>query len=198
MHHPLFLPLLLALLLLGACGQVPSTDPAEAPAIGNAPEAEILEDVQERGRYLVTVLGCGDCHSPRVMGPQGPVPDPDRLLSGHPAGSQLPPYDATTTTGWVLFAMDQTATVGPWGTSFAANLTSDATGIGLWTEEMFDKALRGGWYKGIEGGRRLLPPMPWQGYASLTEADVHAIYTYLVSTAAVENVVPPPIPPGTN
>ena len=38
----------------------------------------------ERGRYLVTVGGCNDCHTPLKMGPKGPEPDMSRMLSGHP------------------------------------------------------------------------------------------------------------------
>ena len=44
----------------------------------------------ERGRYLVNVIGCSDCHTPKKMGPQGPELDESRLLSGHPEGSALP------------------------------------------------------------------------------------------------------------
>src|SRR5689334_11259835 len=38
----------------------------------------------ERGRYLVTVGGCTDCHTPFKMTDKGPQPDMDRYLSGHP------------------------------------------------------------------------------------------------------------------
>ena len=149
----------------------------------------------ERGRYLVEIMGCHDCHSPKMMTPQGPVPDPKRLLSGHPAGEQLPPVNADATQGWVLFSMGQTATVGPWGTSFSGNITSDETGIGNWTEAQFKRALTQGSYKGLEGSRPLLPPMPWQNFKNMSNADVHALYTYLQSTPPVENVVHPPVPP---
>lgn len=150
-----------------------------------------------RGEYLVEVMGCHDCHSPKLMGPQGPYPDPDRLLSGHPANEVLPPANADASPGWMLVSMDLTAAVGPWGTSFSANLTSDETGIGNWTEEQFKRALTKGLYKGLEGSRPLLPPMPWQNLKRISDADVHAIYTYLQSTKPVENVVPAPLPPST-
>ncbi|MCB9297006.1 MAG: hypothetical protein H6559_28375 [Lewinellaceae bacterium] len=45
----------------------------------------------------------------------------------------------------------------PWGVSYAANLTSDDTGIYLWTEAQFFRAIREGKYKGLEGSRPLLP-----------------------------------------
>ncbi len=197
MKHISFLPWLIALVIIPSCGTTPAgqtehVSQGSDPTNGTVP---LLEDVQERGRYLVTILGCGDCHSPKVMGAHGPEPAPGKLFSGHPAGTQLPPVDKNATSGWVLFSMDQTATVGPWGTSFAGNITSDQTGIGAWSEEQFSNAVRKGWFKGIEGGRRLLPPMPWPAYAAMSDEDLHAIYTYLVSTEAVENVVPAPLPP---
>ena len=86
--------------------------------------------------------------------------------------------------------------MGPWGTSFAANITSDETGIGNWTEEQFERALRHGLYKGMEGSRPLLPPMPWQNLANLKPEDMRDMFAYLKSTKPVENVVPAPIPPG--
>ncbi len=149
----------------------------------------------ERGQYLVGITGCHDCHSPKIMGPQGPELDPARLLSGFPADRQLPPVPENAA-GWALMAMDLTAAVGPWGTSFAANITSDETGIGNWTEEQFERALRHGLYKGLEGSRPLLPPMPWQNLANLKPEDMRDMFAYLKSTKPVENVVPAPIPPG--
>jgi hypothetical protein len=91
--------------------------------------------------------------------------------------------------------MDLSAAVGPWGVSFAANLTSDQTGIGNWTEEYFNRALKEGKFKGIEGGRMLLPPMPWQNYAKVPAEDVKAIFAFFKSTKAVRNVVPMAIDP---
>lgn len=148
-----------------------------------------------RGEYLVGIMGCHDCHSPKVMGPEGPMNDPERLLSGHPANSAVPPVNAEALQAWVLFGMDGTTAVGPWGTSYSANLTSDATGTGNWTEVQFKRAIKQGLSKGLEGNRQLLPPMPWQNFKDLSDADVHAIFTYLQSTKPVENVVPAPLPP---
>jgi mono/diheme cytochrome c family protein len=178
------------LFLAIACNQpAPAPEPtAKEPAPPT--EAELID----RGKYLVETMGCHDCHSPKKMGPHGPELDVDRLLSGHPAGTQLPPLPKDAA-GWALMSMDLTAAVGPWGTSFAANLTSDESGIGNWTEEQFKRAITKGLYKGLEGSRPLLPPMPWQNLVNLKDEDIHAIFTYLKSTKPVENVVPPPIPP---
>jgi mono/diheme cytochrome c family protein len=149
----------------------------------------------KRGEYLVTIMGCNDCHSPKVMGPQGPEPESDKLLSGYPAGRPLPSRSADALKDWVLFNGDNTAAVGPWGVSFAANLTSDPTGIGNWTEEQFKRALTQGKAKGLASNRMLLPPMPWPNYRTMKDGDLKAVFAYLKSTKPVPNVVPAPIPP---
>ena len=149
-----------------------------------------------RGRYLVTVMVCNDCHSPKKMGPLGPEIDTARMLSGHPSGNPVAKADPKLTDSWILFNQDLTAFVGPWGTSFAANLTSDETGIGNWSEAQFFKAIREGKYKGMDNTRPLLPPMPWQMYTNASDEDLRAIFAYLKSTPPVENRVPAPVPPG--
>ncbi|RYY88131.1 MAG: diheme cytochrome c-553 [Chitinophagaceae bacterium] len=164
---------------------------AEAPKVA----AHSTDNMVARGRYLVTIMGCNDCHSPKVMTPMGPAPDSAHLLSGHPAKMPLPSIDAKATKDWILFNHNLTAFVGPWGVSFAANLTSDASGIGNWSEEQFFRAMREGKFKGMENGRPLLPPMPWQQFRTATDEDLRAIFQYLKSTPPVENVVPAPLPP---
>jgi len=90
--------------------------------------------------------------------------------------------------------MSLTAWVGPWGISYASNLTPDkATGIGTLTEEMFIKTLREGKFMGV--GRPLLPPMPWEVYGKKTDQDLKAIYAYLISIKPINNQVPQPTPP---
>ena len=161
-----------------------------------APPAQPTEsELIARGRYLVTIMVCDDCHSPKIMTPQGPVVDSARRLSGHPANLPLAAIDKKVLKDWALFHPSFTAFVGPWGVSYAANLTSDASGIGNWTEEQFFRAIRQGKYKGLEGGRTLLPPMPWQQFRNATDDDLSAIFHYLKSTPPVANVVPAPIPP---
>lgn len=175
-----------------------SSLPRNSDGINALPEPISQDSLVKRGRYLVTIMGCNDCHSPKIMTPHGPDIDSARMLSGHPASMPLPPVDESKTRGYVLFNMTATAMKGPWGTSFAANLTSDETGIGNWTEAQFFKAIREGKYKGMEGTRPLLPPMPWPGYAKASDEDLHAIFAYLKSTPPVENRVPAPIPPAAN
>lgn len=183
------------LLLLLAAGSIlySCTPPATEKKVS---ESDSTATRLERGKYLVTIGGCHDCHSPKIMTEQGPVPDPSLLLSGHPGNIPLPPSDTATAKNWILFFPMGTAAKGPWGTSFSANLTPDVTGIGNWTEQQFFNAMRKGWYKGMEGTRMLLPLMPWQGYANLTDEDLRSIFAYLKSLPPVANVVPAPIPPG--
>ena len=158
---------------------------------------EISKDsLVKRGEYLVNMMGCNDCHTPMKMTPQGPAKDLDRLLSGHPAEVPVLPFDTATTKNWVLFNMSGTSMVGPWGASFSANLTSDETGIGSWTEEQFRKALTQGKFKGLDNTRPLLPPMPWENYKDIKDEDINAIFAFLKSIKPIKNVVPTPIAPG--
>ena len=150
----------------------------------------------ERGRYLVTIGGCNDCHTPKVFSDGGMSPDESRLLSGHPQDAVLPEFDPELVAPgkWVLFNQHLTAAAGPWGVSFSANLTPDEeTGIGAWTETVFVNALRNGKYMGT--GRPLLPPMPWFNLAAATDEDLAAMFAYLQSIPPVKNHVPEPIPP---
>lgn len=153
------------------------------------------EELIARGKYLVNTSACHDCHTPKIMTPTGPVFDTTRLLSGHPSSAPKPKVNKDALKDWVLFGQDLTSAAGPWGVSFAANLTSDETGTGNWTEEQFFTAIRKGKYKGLEGSRNLLPPMPWEVYREMTDTDLKAIYEYLQTTKPVSNIVPAPIAP---
>jgi hypothetical protein len=163
-----------------------------------APAAMTQEQLVERGKYLVNSIACNDCHSPKIFTEMGPVPDSTRLLSGHPANSPAIALDsAFLHPGYGYFmSADLTEFVGPWGISFAANLTPDsATGIGAWTEEQFANTIRSGKHLGLPGGRDILPPMPWNWIAHLTDEDLNAIYSFLRSLPAISNKVPAPVAP---
>jgi mono/diheme cytochrome c family protein len=148
-----------------------------------------------RGAYLVNVGGCNDCHTPLKMGPQGPEPDGARLLSGHPEQLALPPAPALPAGPWVaIVSGTMTAWSGPWGTSFTANLTPDPeTGLGRWRERDFVETVRSGRHLGR--GRPILPPMPSQNLARMTDDDLGAVFAYLQSIPPVRNRVPDPVPP---
>jgi mono/diheme cytochrome c family protein len=154
------------------------------------------EELIAKGKYLVNLGGCNDCHSPKVMTNMGPVPDTTRLLSGHPANEPTPELDlkAAGLKNWVLSSMDLTEWLGPWGISFTRNLTPDSTtGIGAWSFQDFVNTLRNGKHLGT--GRNLLPPMPWEPLGHVNDADLKAIFTYLQSLPAIHNEVPNPVPP---
>ena len=179
---------------IGVLAAVLFTAPVAAAAGAAAANSQV-----KRGEYLATFGGCHDCHSPKVMTPNGPVPDKTKLLSGHPADSPLAPVPAGVVgpapNQWTaLTNSDLTAWVGPWGISFAANLTPDkATGLGAWTVEQFIKAMRTGKHLGV--GRPILPPMPWFDVAVLSDADLKALFAYLRSMKPISNHVPSPVPP---
>ncbi|MEZ4943495.1 MAG: diheme cytochrome c-553 [Saprospiraceae bacterium] len=172
-----------------------TTNEAQAQAVS---QPESTADLVKRGEYLITTMGCNDCRTPKVMTDHGPDLDRSRLMSGHPADVPLAPIadkEAVRKGDWVLMHPMVTAFVGPWGTSYAANLTPDATGIGSWNFEQFKKAVTEGKYKGLDGGRMLLPPMPWFNLTKMTDADLKAMFAYLQALPPVKNVVPAPAPP---
>jgi hypothetical protein len=152
------------------------------------------EELIKRGEYLVITSACHDCHSPKVMTDEGPMPDPNRLLSGHPRNETVPAIPPNSSE-WIMFSGNLTAFVGPWGISYAANLTPHATGTESWTLDQFKTAIRKGKYKGMEGSRDLLPPMPWQMYRTMNDKDLNAIFAYLKSVKPIDNLVPAPISP---
>jgi mono/diheme cytochrome c family protein len=144
------------------------------------------------GEHLVKITGCSDCHTPKKMGAQGPEDDTTLWLSGHP--EKMPPPQVNrmdVEKQGLALTNTMTSWIGPWGVSYAANLTSDPSGIGNWQENNFITAIREGKYMGIENARSLMPPMPWRGYSHMTDAELKAIFAYLKSTKPVRNIVPP-------
>lgn len=188
-----FIYLALSIIIMVACREQ-NPPVTEAKALEDETVNKLAEQIK-RGGYLVQISGCSDCHTPLKMTDQGPAPDMDRFLSGHPAEVTLASFDPAVGKDYVLFNMTNTAAIGPWGTSYSANLTPDATGIGSWTEAQFSRALRQGKSKGMENGRPLLPPMPWMNYTNMTDEDLSAIFAYLQSIKPVKNLVPTPVAP---
>jgi mono/diheme cytochrome c family protein len=178
---------LAAVSLSAACTAPERSEPVKPAAPTTTPV--------ERGRYLAIVGACGDCHTPFKMGANGPEPDMSRMLSGHPetmsvtsAPALAPPF------AWAGTATN-TAFAGPWGISFAMNLTPDVdTGLGSWNEEMFVKALRTGKHMGES--RPIQPPMPWSWYGQMSDDDLKALFAYLRSVPAIRNRPPAYQPPG--
>jgi mono/diheme cytochrome c family protein len=171
-----------------ATASTASTTVAATPLAGGPGP---LPNAVARGKWLVTVLGCNDCHTPRL--PEGRL-DPAYLLAGHKTDDPYPAWnDSLFRKGFgMLVSTSGTAFAGPWGVTFARNLTPDkTTGIGGWNEEAFINVLREGTLK---------PPMPL-AYGQLADSDLKAMYAYLASLPPVKNLVPfrqltPPRLPG--
>src|SRR5262245_25548205 len=126
------------------------------------------QDPVERGRYLVTVAACTDCHTP---GSFVGMPDTMRFLGGSEVGFEIPGL----------------------GVFHPPNLTPDAeTGLGKWTEAQIVTAFTTGLRP---DGRMLAPIMPWMQYANLAPEDAMAIAVYLKTLSPVVNKVPGPFGP---
>jgi len=154
-------------------------------------------DMNSRGEYLANICDCQICHSPKVFTENGPVPDASRAFSGFPADEVVPtiPSDLIAPTKWGgLVTNDFCAWAGPWGVSFAINLTPDEkTGIGYWDKETFIATIRSGKHMG--SGRPILPPMPWPAYSHMTDEDLGSLFDYLAALPPLVNEVPTPLPP---
>jgi cytochrome c len=172
------------LFVLAACSQ-PSAPPR--PPVAAAPTVSQVD----RGKYLINTSACHDCHTPTKIGPNGPEPDMERMLSGHPEHLKLDKAPALPE-GWMAAGSSTfTAWAGPWGISYTANLTPDPSGLAAWTEDMFIRAIREGKHMGQS--RPILPPMPWPVYRNFTDEDLKAIFAYLQTIPPVRNHVPDPI-----
>lgn len=122
-----------------------------------ADEAQIA-----RGRYLVTIAGCSDCHTPgALMG----APDMKRYLGGSNVGFSIPGQ----------------------GVFVGQNLTPDKdTGLGGWTNEQIVTAIRKG---KLPDGGQLSGVMPYPALSHLTDEDVSAVVAFLRSLPPVHNKV---------
>ncbi|MEP7320662.1 MAG: c-type cytochrome [Saprospiraceae bacterium] len=190
----LSLVLALSVLILYRCmDKKPST--STTVQLAN-PEFGGFDSQVQWGKHLVAIGGCEHCHTPKKMGAHGPEPDSTLRLSGRPA--MMPNIDvdksAMAQKGYTV-TMDLTEWVGPWGTTYAANLTPDVTGTANWTIDNFLLALREGKMKGVPSGRQILPPMPWEDIGKMTDYELKAIFAYLRTVKPVSNTVPQPLPP---
>ena len=143
-----------AALVILALASITSAHAADPPAV--------------RGKYLVTLGGCMDCHTPGYFFGK---PDMARFLGGSEVGFEIPDL----------------------GVFYGPNLTPDKeTGLGNWTDAQVATAMT----TGIRpDGRMLAPIMPWHALANLTKEDVGAIVSFLRSLPPVKNKVPGPFGP---
>ena len=63
---------------------------AAVATAADAPKKAPASPAVERGKYLVQIGSCNDCHTPWKMGPKGPEPDMTRMLMGHPKERETP------------------------------------------------------------------------------------------------------------
>jgi mono/diheme cytochrome c family protein len=121
-----------------------------------------------RGKYLVTIASCHDCHTPGYFLGK---PDMARYLGGSDVGFELPGL----------------------GVFHGPNLTPDKeTGLGGWTDAQVATALTTG---ARPDNRMLAPIMPYHAFANLTKQDVDAIVAFLRSIPPVKNKVLGPFGP---
>jgi hypothetical protein len=159
-------------------GQQSAAQPLYPP--GKAEKMPASPTSVERGRQLVHMGGCNDCHTPKL--PTG-QPDMSRELSGHPEGGPIQEdMENAITTNMML-----TAWRGPWGLTLTRNITPDKeTGIGSWSLADFKKTIRTGVNPKAEV---LYPPMPIPEYQNMPDEDLEAIYNYLRTVKPVRNNV---------
>ena len=142
---------------------------ATASVMALAAFAAIADDSQNtRGKYLVTISGCNDCHTPGYF---FDIPDMARFLSGSEVGFEVPSL----------------------GVFHGPNLTPDPdTGLGKWSMDQIATAITKG---ERPDGRVLAPIMPWHAFANLTREDARAIVAFLKSLPPIKNKVPGPFGP---
>jgi mono/diheme cytochrome c family protein len=147
-------------LLIAACAAIGGLAASVQPAAADART--------ERGKYLVTIGGCTDCHTPgNFFG----HPDMTKFLGGSDVGFSIPGL----------------------GVFVGRNLTPDKeTGLGKWTTQQIVTAFTKG---ERPDGRVLAPIMPWRALSKLTKSDALAIAAYLKSLPPVKHEVPGPFGP---
>ena len=145
------------------------------PDSPTAAQSDYPDERVEQGRYLVSLLGCGSCHTDGALVGK---PDAGRLLAGSRIG----------------IAWSNPLEVRNPGVVYPSNITPDPeTGIGVWTVEQIVARLQSGVDE--HGGRRL-PVMPRLTYAQMHAEDATAIAMYLKSLPPVRHDVPAEVRPG--
>lgn len=189
-----------AILLFNQCSDEKKNETPEVKSASTTQYGSFDSQVKW-GESLVKNAGCNDCHTPKKMGPNGPENDMSLMLSGHPSKMPAPDFDVKEAAKKGLIVTQSfTAWTGPWGITYAANLTSDSTGIGAWKEEQFLKAIKEKKWMGLDGTRPLMPPMSMMPVTEMNDDELKAIFAYLKTTPPVKNIIPeaallPPPPP---
>ena len=131
------------------------------PKPANAPD--VTSDPLKHGEYLATLMLCGHCHAT-------PGEGADHMFAG---------------------GMDLTIPTMGKGKLYAPNITSDKdTGIGAYTEDQLFTTLK---TMVRPNGKMIAPPMLMlqAGWSQVTDADLHAVATYVHQIPAVKHKVTP-------
>src|SRR5579871_2127625 len=106
----------------------------------------------KRGRELAALGNCNDCHTVR--------------------GAKNKNFGGKNFAGGV-------AVPTPFGAIYSSNITPDAeTGIGRWSEEAFQRAMRFGVDR---EGRHLYPTFPYDHFTNVSDSDNRALYAFLMT-----------------
>jgi mono/diheme cytochrome c family protein len=133
--------------------------------VENAVPPPDLSNPVARGRYLVTLASCGDCHTP--MDDKGQQVPGMEFSGGHTLKYEGHPSAAS------------------------ANLTPSPNGIPYYTEALFVETIRTGRVR----ERALSELMPWTFYRGMSDEDLKAIFAYLKTLAPVDHYVDNTLPP---
>ncbi len=161
------------------------TPPVTSSATAPLAQTSVKMNPVERGKYLVSVIGCGDCHTPHD---DKGNPISGKELTGHWDSAPLPDWDPALLKKKISMVMgpDMTSFAGPFGVSAAINLTPDPdSGIGKMTADDLIKSWRTGKHWQVD--REILPPMPANDYKNLSDDDIKAIYAYLMTLKPVNS-----------
>jgi mono/diheme cytochrome c family protein len=110
-----------------------------------------MTDRLSRGRYLLSISHCLECHTP-----EGPSAEHD--------------FATATGKGGRTFK-------GPWGESKSVNITSHpVAGLGRWSDDEIKRAITQGVAR---DGRKLKPPMAYAAYATMSAQDLDAIVAFV-------------------
>jgi mono/diheme cytochrome c family protein len=134
------------------------------PIEGSVPEPD-LSTPEKRGKYVATLAGCSDCHTPMD----------DRNQSRE---------DMQFAGGGVLRVEGKPRVA-------AANLTPSPNGIPYYTEDLFLETIRTGHVR----ERQISDVMPWRFYRNMTDEDLKSIFAYLKTLKPVDHYVDNALPP---
>lgn len=136
-----------------------------APEPLNAPVPEPdVSTPEKRGKYLVTISGCADCHTPQ---------------DAH--GQPLPGMEYAG--GFILN--------GPWGRVASANITPDPSGISYYYQATFTQAIRTG-FVGARKLNQIMPWAAYRGMTDEDIKAIFAyVKTFKPVRHHVDNTLPP-------